>query len=121
MSEMKKKMKKRKKPKFPRQYAHRKKKVSVKTWRKPRGKYSKQHMKIKGKGARPTPGFSQPRKIRGLHPSGYAEVIVRNIEELKGVDPKKQAVRIASSVGKLKRKKIIDEARKEGLKILNPK
>lgn len=117
---MKEKIKKRKKPKFPRQYAHRKKRVSVKTWRKPRGIYSKQHMKIKGKGAKPTPGYGQPRKIRGLHPSGFEEVLVKNVNDLESVNSKKQAVRIAGAVSKRKKKLIVEESKKKKLKVLNP-
>lgn len=119
MSEIR-KPKKRKKPKFPRQYAHMKKKVNVKTWRKPRGMYSKQHMKIKGKGAKPTTGYGQPKKIRGLHPSGFEEVLVRNIKDLNGIDSKKQAVRIAAAVSKRKKKLIVEEAKKKKMKVLNP-
>lgn len=112
-------IKKRKKPKFQRQYAHMKKKVKKKGWRKPRGMYSKQALKKKSRGARPGIGYRQPKKIRGLHPSGFQDILIRNISNLKGLDPKKHAVRIASTIGKKKRTKIIEEAKKNKLKILN--
>jgi len=66
-------------------------------------------------------GYRGPKVARGLHPSGYKEVLVHNAEELKEINPKTQAVRIAHTVGKRKRTKIITEARKRKLTILNVK
>jgi len=62
-----------------------------------------------------------PRVARGLHPSGYQEVLVYNTEGLKKIDPKTQAIRIAQAVGKRKRTKILVEARKRKITILNLK
>jgi hypothetical protein len=44
---------------------------------------------------------------------------VNRVEELKGVDPRIQVVRIAHTVGKRKRTRIITEAKKKKLVILN--
>jgi hypothetical protein len=44
---------------------------------------------------------------------------VYNVEGLKNVDPKTQAIRIAHTVGKRKRVKILAEAKRKRLTILN--
>ena len=112
-------MKKRKKPKFPRQHAHRKARVKKKGWRKPRGIYSKQREGVKSRGKVPTVGYQQPRKVRGKHPSGYYEVLVSNINDLEKVDPKTHAIRIRSSVGKKKALETAEKAEKMKIKVIN--
>ncbi|MGA9387599.1 MAG: eL32 family ribosomal protein, partial [Candidatus Bathyarchaeia archaeon] len=62
-----------------------------------------------------------PKDLRGLHPSGYREVLAYNAEQLKGVDPKTQAIRIGHTVGKRKRAKILAEAKKKKIVVLNVK
>jgi len=57
---------------------------------------------------------------RGLHPSGYAEVIIRTVDDLSKIDPKTQAVRIAHTVGMKKRAEISIRAGERGVRILNP-
>ncbi len=64
-------------------------------------------------------GYKGPKIARGLHPSGYREVTVHNVEEIAGVEPKTQAARIAHTVGMKKRALIIAEARKKKIIILN--
>jgi outer membrane biosynthesis protein TonB len=77
--------------------------------------------KIKGWPFMVSVGYKGPKVARGLHPSGYREVIVHNAEEVAGVDPKTQAARIAHTVGKKKRAQIIAEARKKKVVVLNAK
>lgn len=89
------------------------------TWRKPRGIDNKQREKQVKMGALPNIGYRNPKSLRGLHPSGYSEVLVRCLADLQGLDKGTIAVRIASSVGKKKRAQIVDEANKMGLKLLN--
>jgi large subunit ribosomal protein L32e len=75
--------------------------------------------KIKGWPPTVNVGYRGPKATRGLHPSGYKEVLVYNTEDLKKIDPKTQAARIAHTVGKRKRTKILVEARKKKITILN--
>jgi large subunit ribosomal protein L32e len=91
------------------------------SWRKPRGLDNKIRRKIKGWPPGPSVGYKGPKIARGLHPSGYREVMVYNTELLSTIDPNTQAVRIAHTVGKRKRAMIIAEAKKMNLKILNVK
>jgi outer membrane biosynthesis protein TonB len=66
-------------------------------------------------------GYKGPKIARGLHPSGFREVLVHNVQEVSGVDPESQAARIAHTVGKRKRAQIIAEARKKKVIVLNAK
>jgi len=107
------------KPQFNRQDHHKKKRVST-SWRRPRGGLSKQRRGVKGKGDTVEAGFRTPKAIRGLHPSGFEEVRVHNVDDLEGVDGDSQAVRIASKVGARKRERIEERAESEGIRVLNP-
>ncbi len=109
-----------KKPAFLRQESWRDSKFSI-SWRRPRGLDNKVRRKIKGWPASPSTGYKGPKIARGLHPSGYREVIVYTSEAVAAVDPNTQAVRIAHTVGKRKRALIIAKAKELNVKILNVK
>jgi large subunit ribosomal protein L32e len=111
---------KKKKPNFVRPESWRYKRLSE-SWRRPRGLDNKMRRKIKGWPPTVNVGYRGPKVTRGLHPSGYKEVLVYNTEGLKKIDPKTQAARIAHTVGKRKRAKILVEARKKKIIILNLK
>jgi large subunit ribosomal protein L32e len=89
------------------------------SWRKPRGQHNKQREQKKAKGALPKPGFGSPVAVRGMHPSGFFEVLVTSLKDLEGLDPKTQAVRIGATVGTRKRVIIQEQAVTAGLKVLN--
>jgi large subunit ribosomal protein L32e len=89
------------------------------SWRKPRGQHNKQREQKKAKGALPTPGYGSPIAVRGMHPSGFFEVLVSSVKELEGIDPKTQAVRISGTVGDRKRVVLQATASTAGLKVLN--
>ncbi|TAJ45833.1 50S ribosomal protein L32e [Methanofollis fontis] len=106
--------------KFQRQCLHAKKKLKD-TWRRPRGLTSKQRRQYKAKGAHPQGGYNAPVAVRGMHPSGYFEVLVYTPSDLEGLDAAVQAVRIGGSVGNKKRADIQQRALEAGLKVLNAK
>jgi len=108
-----------KRPEFVRQESWRYVRLKP-NWRRPRGKDSKMRLQRSGWPPLVKIGYRTPKKYRGLHPSGYKEVLVYRPEDLLGLDPETHAVRIAGSVGMRKRMKIVEEAEKLGLKILNP-
>ncbi len=107
-----------KKPNFKRQEWFRYKKLGEK-WRKARGKTSKTRRYEKGKPAMPSVGYGSPKATKGLHPSGYKDILVRNIKELESLDPATQAGRISATVGKRKKEVMLERAKELGIKILN--
>ncbi len=111
---------KRKKPKFRRQESWRYKRLKE-TWRRPRGLDNKVRRKVKGWPPAPSSGYRGPKESRGLHPSGFREVRVFNVDDLYGVDPDLEAVRIAHTVGGRKRIEIVNRAKEMGIHILNPR
>jgi large subunit ribosomal protein L32e len=89
------------------------------SWRKPRGQHNKQREQKKAKGALPKPGFGSPVAVRGMHPSGFFEILVTSLKDLEGLDPKTQAVRIGVTVGDRKRTVLQETALSSGIKVLN--
>jgi large subunit ribosomal protein L32e len=89
------------------------------SWRKPRGQHNKQREQKKAKGALPKPGFGSPIAVRGMHPSGFFEVLISSVKELEGIDPKTHAVRIGATVGERTRVGLQEKAIAEGFKVLN--
>ena len=110
---------KHKKPKFRRQESWRYKRVGD-VWRKPHGLDSKMRKKVKGWPVCPTVGYRSPKKTRGLHPSGFIETRVQSVEDLAGIDPELQAIRVAHTVGGRKKIEIILLAEEKGIHVLNP-
>ncbi len=109
----------RERPEFVRQESWRYKRLDE-AWRRPRGKDSR--MRLQKSGAPPLVkiGYRGDKDFRGLHPSGFEEVLVSRPEDLENIDPSRQAIRIAAGVGRLKRIRIVEVAREKGIKILNP-
>ena len=90
------------------------------SWRAPKGVLSKQRRGFKYRPPRVKIGYGKPALARGLHPSGFEEVMVANPEELDLVDPKTQAARIVGTVGARKRKLIEEAAAEKSIRVLNP-
>ena len=78
-------MKKRKKPNFIRQGGKNIKRVGKDSWRRPRGKQSKLRKHKIARGRMPNAGYGSPKSIRGLHPSGYEDVLVFNPSNLEKI------------------------------------
>ena len=106
------------KPDFVRQDSWRYKRVKP-NWRKPKGIDSKMRKQKSGWPKLVKIGYRGPKAARYLHPSGYYDKLVHNVNELSLLDPKKDAARIAATVGKKKRKEIIEKAKSLKLKVLN--
>ncbi|MBN2066874.1 MAG: hypothetical protein JW744_00215 [Candidatus Diapherotrites archaeon] len=87
-------------------------------WRRPRGidiYFNKED------GLVPGTGYRTPKKIRFVHPSGFREKIVRNMNELEALKLEKEtkAARIASGIGRKKRQAMLKKADEIGVFVLN--
>ena len=91
------------------------------SWRKARGIDSQTRKKTKTGVKSPSVGYRSPKKIRGLHPSGYQEVRINNKKEMEmlNLNPKTQAIKISGRLGSKKRLDLIDYAQKRNFQILN--
>jgi large subunit ribosomal protein L32e len=108
-----------KRPKFVRQESWRYDRLAE-SWRKPKGKDNKMRRQVSGVPRLVKVGYRGPRKARGLHPSGYTDNLVFNVNDLARLDPAKDAARIGHVVGQRKRLLILAEARSKAIKVLNP-
>ena len=108
-----------KQPKFRRQEWYRYYRLSRTGWRKPKGMQSKQRLNMKYRTPMARVGYGKISAVRGLHPSGFEDVLVNQPSDLDGLDPERQAIRVGASVGNRKRAKIHHRADDLGLRVLN--
>ena len=109
--------KKAKKPKFLRQDAHKKDKLSD-NWRQPKGKDSKMRKGFRGKRRQPSMGFSSPRLVRGFNREGFKERLVNNVSDLEGIDVSKEMV-IVGAIGLKKKVEVMKKCQELKVKISN--
>lgn len=88
-------------------------------WRRPRGIHSKMRRGMKRRPPMVEIGYRGPALVRDLHPSGFEDVLVYNVEGLENLDPKTQAARIGGTVGVKKRIAIENRAKELGIRVLN--
>ncbi len=106
-------------PEFVRQESWRYKRIKP-SWRKPKGIDSKMRLRVKGWPKIVKVGYRGPAAVRGLHPSGFRDVLVYNVSDLQRLNPETDAARIAHTVGAKKRMEILAKAKELGIKVLNP-
>lgn len=107
-------------PKFIRQESWRYDRLAV-NWRKPDGIDNKMRKQFSGYPSLVKIGYGGPKISRGLHPSGFIDNLVYNVNDLLVLDKNKDSARIAHTVGNRKRLEIINKAESMGIKILNGK
>jgi large subunit ribosomal protein L32e len=110
---------KKKQPAFRRQEWFRYKRLSHSGWRKPKGYQSKQRLNMKYRSPMARIGFGKIAAVRGLHSSGFEEVLVHQIGDMDSLNPELQAIRIGSTVGNRKRIAIHARADDLGVRVLN--
>ena len=107
------------KPSFRRSEWFRYKRLSRSGWRRPKGMDNSQRKNLKYRGSKVRIGFGKVSEARGLHPSGFKEVLVHNTLDLEEINPASEAARIGSTVGGRKREQIHLKADELGIRILN--
>jgi large subunit ribosomal protein L32e len=107
-------------PRFLRQESWRYVRVR-KSWRKPKGIDSRMRREKKGWPKLVNIGYGSPEKSRGLHPSGYRDVLVNTLYDLETLNPELDAVRLATGLGARKRIEMLKRSEELGLKVLNPR
>ena len=111
------KLQKIKKPDFVRQESWRYKRVKS-SWRRPRGRDSRMRKKDGSWPKSVNVGYRSPAKVRGIHPSGFEEILIYNTKDLEKVTSR-NVVRIGHTVGLKKRIVIINKANELSLRVLN--
>ncbi|MBN1941366.1 MAG: hypothetical protein JW772_04255 [Candidatus Diapherotrites archaeon] len=99
---------------------NRRRKISNEKWQKWRKPHGMDIIHKREDGVRVKIGFRNSNITRGLHPSGYKEVLVRNMAELEAAaGEKNSAVRIARTIGIRKKKEMLKKAKELKLWVLN--
>jgi large subunit ribosomal protein L32e len=106
-------------PRFNREESWRYKRVRS-AWRSPRGKTSRVRRSKNGWPPVVKIGYSRSAAARGIHPSGFRDILIWRPSDLEKVDANAQVARIAHTVGERKRVLIVEEAKKRNIRILNP-
>ncbi|KAG2472139.1 MAG: 50S ribosomal protein L32e [Nitrosopumilales archaeon] len=108
-----------KRPSFIRPESWRYKRLET-SWRKPKGVDNHQRkQKSRGRPGLVKVGYGGPKVSRGLHPSGFTDNLVNNLNDLNKLNPKTDGVRLAHGVGTKKRTEIIIKALDKKFKIFN--
>jgi len=111
---------KKKIPKFLRPNYGRSSRKRIKgNWRRQRGIDNKKRIKMKHMGKSPSIGYGQDRRIRSVHPAGKRETLVSSMKQLVAADGS-LLIRIAGGVGMKLKQKLLEEAKKKNLVVLNP-
>lgn len=106
-------------PTFRRTEWFRYKRLSKSGWRRPKGMDNSQRKNLKYRGSKVRIGHGKVSTARGLHPSGFREVMVHNSMDLEKINPANEAARIGATVGGRKREQIHLKADELGIRILN--
>lgn len=101
-----------------RQNTHKNKRINS-SYKRPEGKHSDQRLKKKNAPQMPEAGLRTPEEERGLHPSGFEDVLVHRPEDVEELDSEEEAARIGSKVGDRKREMIVEKADELDVKVLN--
>ncbi len=110
-----------KRPCFRQQESWRYKRIAKRGWKKPFGIDNKMRKRKKGWPKLVEIGYRGPKAARGLHPSGYTEVLVRTVDDVESIDVATQAIRIYHAIGTKKRIEILERARQKKIHVLNSK
>ena len=106
-------------PKFVRPESWRYKRLQTNS-RKPKGIDNHQRkQKSRGRPGLVKIGYGTPKIAKGLHPSGYTDNLVCNLNDLEKLNPKKDGVRFGHSVGMKKRKELMKIVIEKKFRVFN--
>ncbi|MFB5645278.1 MAG: 50S ribosomal protein L32e [Nitrosopumilaceae archaeon] len=106
-------------PEFKRPESWRYKRLQT-TWRKPKGVDNHQRkQKSRGRPGIVKIGYGGPNSAKSLHPSGFTDNLVYNVNDLEKLNPKTDGIRIGHSVGAKKRREIMTNALEKKFKVFN--
>ena len=89
-------------------------------WRKPKGVDNHQRkQKSRGRPGLVKIGYGTPTIAKGLHPSGYTDNLVHNINDLENLNPKQDGIRFGHSVGTKKRNELMKVILERKFKVFN--
>tara|TARA_B100000809_G_C15042792_1_gene496170 strand:- start:417 stop:815 length:399 start_codon:yes stop_codon:yes gene_type:complete len=89
-------------------------------WRKPKGIDNHQRkQKSRGRPGLVKIGYGTPKIAKGLHPSGYTDNLVHNINDLENLNPKQDGIRFGHTVGAKKRNELIKVILERKFKVFN--
>ena len=106
-------------PVFRRTEWFRYKRLSRSGWRRPKGMDNSQRKNLKYRSSKVSIGHGKVSTARGLHSSGFIEVLVYNTLDLEVLNPESEAARIGATVGGRKREQMHLKADELGIRILN--
>ena len=106
-------------PSFRRTEWYRYKRLSRSGWRAPHGMDNKQRKNLKYRSSLVRVGHGKVSAARGLHSSGFREIMVHNTGDLEVIDPETEAARVGGTVGGRKREHIYSRADELGIRVLN--
>ena len=110
--------KKRRKPVFVRQDAHKKAKLGWK-WRKPKGMHSKMRLHKRGKRRCVQIGWGSPKKVINFDKSGLRIKMVSSIKDMDAVIKNEEGIIISKRVGMRKKIGLLKKAQEKELAVLN--
>lgn len=106
-------------PKFHAQDAHKKSKIENR-WRKPRGSDSKMKQGLGGYRKVVKQGYMSPKSIKYVNvKSKIMFIVIRNLDEMKKIDPKKEGAIISGTIGQKKKIELIKYAKENSIIIEN--
>ena len=89
-------------------------------WRKPKGVDNHQRkQKSRGRPGLVKVGYGTPNIAKGLHPSGYTDNLIQNINDLENLNPKQDGIRFGHSVGAKKRNELMKVILERKFKVFN--
>ena len=101
---------------FPLTLRRTKKNRKVQKWRYPRG--IDRHMSVK-KGPQPKIGYGHKAELKGTHPCGLKECLVKSKSDILKIDAKDFAIRFSGTLGEKKKQGLKAFAKEKGFKVIN--